>query len=175
VRLSAALVYAALLCACDDGEPRTLAECFEDEPMPLTVEVDPELIAPSLPTFTCDGDPWGSESVCTIPAEDIGTGAAVNGHLRVLIGRVGFGGWRLWVELDGAAARARACVAGFSDVDQSVCQPAEALCAASGVIGIARVPVDDADAEGIAMTVDVTFPAGERISGAFVLGRPPAP
>lgn len=162
------VVALALLVGCSDEPERVdVARCFDSQPRPLEVVVDPDLAAPAAFTWECEGNAGWGDGACS---SDPSVGARLEDDLNLYLKRVGFVGWWPLVEVseqDGA----RLCSVRFSDVDDDDdlrCR--EPVCARRGSVTLSAFPTAPGD-QPIAVVVDVEFDGGARMRAEFAIQR----
>lgn len=163
---AAALIACLALAGCEDG---ITPDCFEGSPMAIEVSIDPALTAPETPAFTCTpGDDPDDPYFCYS-----GYGTSIRVELADLFAiraeEYGIAGWWPWIGIDLDRGRARLCTHHYSDIgppeDALRCDPP--VCAVAGTLTMSRVPVSEDDVSGIAIALEVTFPDGAALQGAF--------
>lgn len=143
--------------------------------MALALTID-EGFSASSTDISCTGcaDNCSGENVCVGGADskDDAASAWLRGTLAIgLVPAEGiFGGWVAEIEVNLDASIARLCRIASADESHECGDPyGEPACAISGSLTLSRLPLSDADLDGLSGSVSATFDDGLEMSGEFLV------
>jgi hypothetical protein len=144
--------------------PTDFNHCFDSEPRPLLVIIDPSLTLPESFTYTCEGNAgWGDGACDAAPVPT----AVIDGDLNIFLRKEGWFGW--WPMIEATRDHgARLCGVRYTDVGNEEPSCDNPACATSGTVTLSRFP-DAASTEPLGVIVDVDFANRAHLRAEFAV------